>query len=71
MSIDGAGRSELQLRLLEQLVPPMLSSHPTVLAPASPQLPGEQDSMIADVTVGADDSATAERYYSAFLPALG
>ena len=31
----------------------------------------ETPSMIAYVTVGADDIARAERFYSAFLPALG
>jgi catechol 2,3-dioxygenase-like lactoylglutathione lyase family enzyme len=39
--------------------------------PLSSKLFEKHQNMIAYVTVGADDIALAERFYSAFLPALG
>lgn len=49
----------------------MLVSHRTANPPPSLKLSERPYAMISYVTVGADDIPKAERFYSAFLPALG
>lgn len=71
VELANCGQSELSLRLLQWQLLSVLLSRPTAAPSASPKLLEDCHKMIAYVTVGADDLAKAERFYSAFLPGLG